>query len=121
MAVAVALLLAGGLATGVVPAFAAAAAPAAATFVDQHGYLATALPLSNFPHTTWTTTGALLGFLAAALAIAVALAGLYIRGVPAWVRSGLHGLHRLHSGHIGDYAAWLVLGTAVFAGLLAQG
>ena len=63
----------------------------------------------------------LLGFLAAALAIGVALAGRYVRGVPGWVRSGLAGLHRLHSGHIGDYPAWLVLGAAVFAGLLALG
>jgi len=49
-------------------------------------------------------------FLAAALAIGVALVGRHVRGVPGWggVRSGLAGLHRLHSEHIGDYAAWLV-------------
>jgi hypothetical protein len=27
----------------------------------------------------------------------------------------------LHSGHIGDYAAWLVFGAAAFAGLLLLG
>jgi multicomponent Na+:H+ antiporter subunit D len=27
-------------------------------------------------------------------------------------------LHRLHSGHLGDYVAWLVLGTAAVAALL---
>ncbi len=54
----------------------------------------------------WSTWGGL-GFVAAALAVLVALAGLYGHP-PAWVRPALSGLHQLHSGHIGDYAAWLV-------------
>jgi multicomponent Na+:H+ antiporter subunit D len=133
MAISIALLLAGGLAVGVVPGVAAAVGPGAATFTDQHGYTAVALgqPVSAppaAPTTEWTSTGVLTGLLAAALAVVVAVAGLYAPRSPAWVRrpaEGLRpvltGLHRLHSGHIGDYAAWLVFGAAALAGLLAVG
>jgi multicomponent Na+:H+ antiporter subunit D len=37
------------------------------------------------------------------------------------VRPALISLHRLHSGHVGDYAAWLVVGAGAVAGLLALG
>ena len=126
MATAVGLLLAGGLAIGVVPMVAASVVPAATAFVDQAGYQAAALgrPLSvpSLPlGTAWTTSGVLLGLLATAIAVLVAFAGLYVRTAPRWLRTGLHGLHRLHSGHIGDYAAWLVFGAAALAGLLALG
>ena len=60
----------------------------------------------------------------AKLAVLVALAGLYpasLRRPTKLLRPALTGLHRLHSGHIGDYAAWLVFGTTVLAGLLATG
>jgi multicomponent Na+:H+ antiporter subunit D len=122
MAGAVALLLAGGLALGFVPR----AGRAAAAFADRHGYVATALArtlpaVPAPPDTSWTTSGVLVGLLTAALAVLVGFAGLYVRQVPAWVRAGLTGLHRLHSGHIGDYAAWLLFGAAVFAGLLLLG
>jgi multicomponent Na+:H+ antiporter subunit D len=73
------------------------------------------------PPTEWTTAGVLTGLIATVLAISVAWAGLYGRA-PGWlrrpVRPALHGLHRWHSGHIGDYAAWLVFGSAALAGLL---
>jgi multicomponent Na+:H+ antiporter subunit D len=133
MAVAIALLLAGGLAVGVVPRIASAAGPVAVAFTDQAGYAAQALgravpALPPAPHTAWSTQGVLLGLLAAALAVLVALAALYAGRAPSWLRRparqlrpGLTGLHRLHSGHIGDYAAWLVLGAAALAGLLVVG
>jgi multicomponent Na+:H+ antiporter subunit D len=131
MATAIALLLAGGLAVGVIPGLADAAGPAAVAFTDQHAYVTTALgqPVPtppSAPATAWTVTGVLLGLLAAALAALVAAAGLYARRLPTWVRRParrlrptLHGLHRMHSGHVGDYAAWLVFGAAALAGLLA--
>jgi multicomponent Na+:H+ antiporter subunit D len=129
MVAAIALLLAGGLAVGVVPGFAEGVGRAAAAFVDQHGYLTQAGSAAGpipptagpVPPTAWTTSGVLLGLLSTALAVAVAVAGLYGRA-PAWlrrpVRPALHGLHELHSGHVGDYAAWLVFGSAALAGLL---
>jgi len=126
MAAAVVLLLAGGLAVGVVPAFVRGVGAAAGAFVDQRGYMAAALtqPLAArpaVPDTTWTTGGVLTGLGTVALAVGIAFAGLYVRSVPALLRSTVATLHRLHSGHIGDYAAWLILGTAAFAGLLLLG
>jgi multicomponent Na+:H+ antiporter subunit D len=128
MVAAIALLLAGGLAVGVFPQFAKAVGRAAAAFVDQRAYLAQALPglgdpgTPQAPPTDWTTSGVLLGVLSAALAVGVAFAALYPPRVPDFlarpVRSALAGLHQLHSGHIGDYAAWLVLGAGAIAGLL---
>ncbi|HEY4022852.1 MAG TPA: complex I subunit 5 family protein [Pseudonocardiaceae bacterium] len=122
MVAAIAILLAGGLAVGVVPAFAEGVGHAAAAFVDQHGYVSQARSVTGaVPPTAWTSSGVLLGLLAVALAVAVAVAGLYGRA-PAWlgraVRPAVHGLHQLHSGHVGDYAAWLVFGSAALAGLL---
>ncbi|HEY1570349.1 MAG TPA: complex I subunit 5 family protein [Pseudonocardiaceae bacterium] len=122
MVAAIALLLAGGLAAGFVPGL----GPAAAAFTDQHAYVATVLghagsAVPTPPETGWTESAVLLGLLTVALAVLVAVAGLYVRRVPAWLRSGLTGLHRVHSGHIGDYAAWLVFGAAAFAGLLLLG
>jgi multicomponent Na+:H+ antiporter subunit D len=105
----------------VIPSFATGAGRGAAAFVDQHGYVSAALSgIANnvtSPPTGWTTSGVLVGLLAGALAIGVALGGLYAR-TPSWVRPAVVGLHRLHSGHVGDYAAWLVFGSAAMAGLL---
>ncbi|MBO0840559.1 MAG: hypothetical protein J2O49_07060, partial [Sciscionella sp.] len=61
-------------------------------------------------------------------AVLIAIVALHASRLPrrvraiAWrTRPALTALHRLHSGHVGDYAAWLVLGCAVLAGLLAAG
>ncbi|WP_157121929.1 MULTISPECIES: hypothetical protein [Nocardia] len=55
----------------------------------------------------------------------LALLGIHLRNMlgdndsrPSAVIAVRHGLHRLHSGHIGDYAAWLVFGCAAVIGLL---
>jgi multicomponent Na+:H+ antiporter subunit D len=123
MVAAVALLLAGGLAIGFVPG----AGPAAAAFADQYAYVGNALArpvpavLAPAPDATWTTSAVIVGLCTSVLAVLVSVAGLYVRRAPAWLRPGLASLHRLHSGHIGDYAAWLVFGAAAFAGLLALG
>jgi multicomponent Na+:H+ antiporter subunit D len=126
MAAAVVLLLAGGLAVGVVPAFMRGVGAAAGAFVDQRAYVAAALgqflpTRPAVPDTNWATGGVLLGLGTVALAVGIAFAGLYVRRVPALLRDTVAVLHRLHSGHIGDYAAWLILGTAAFAGLLLLG
>jgi multicomponent Na+:H+ antiporter subunit D len=133
MVAAVALLLVGGLLLGVLPWVANAAGPAAAAFTDQRAYLGQALngsvaaSVSPVPATHWDTTGVVLGLVAALLAVLVAVVGVYAHALPAWVRGPstrlrpvLAGLHRLHSGHIGDYAAWLVFGAAALGGLVAS-
>jgi multicomponent Na+:H+ antiporter subunit D len=130
MVAAIALLLVGGLLVGVLPALARAVGPAAAAFVDQHGYVAKALHGAaaaepGAPETQWTLSGVLLGLLSAALACAVAVGALYAHRLPVAVRAGgrslrpvLGVLHRLHSGHVGDYAAWLMFGAAAITCLL---
>jgi multicomponent Na+:H+ antiporter subunit D len=126
------VLLAGGLAVGAVPGVGRAAAAAAAAFVDRAGYVAAALggtaggSRPEVPEAGWTTSGVLLSTLSAVLAVGVAAAALWAPRLPRPVgavgRAGaplVAGVRRLHSGRIGDYVAWLFLGTAVFAGLVA--
>jgi multicomponent Na+:H+ antiporter subunit D len=113
------------------PGIARAGGPAAVAFVDQRGYWAQALTGStggatvSVPDTGWTTSGVLLGLLSAGLAVLMAFAALYAGRLPEWARRAagigrpaMAELHRLHTGHIGDYAAWLVFGAAAIAGLL---
>jgi multicomponent Na+:H+ antiporter subunit D len=125
------VLLAAGLAVGAVPAVGRAVAAAAADFVDRAGYAAAAFgdpagPRPAVPDAGWTTSGVLLGLLSAVLAVGIAAAALWAPRLPrplaAAGRLGaplVAGLRRVHSGRIGDYVAWLFLGTAVFAGLVA--
>jgi multicomponent Na+:H+ antiporter subunit D len=107
-------------------------AAAAAEFTDRAGYVAAALggaagsTRPPVPEAGWTTTGVLLGLLSTGLAVAGAAAALWSprlpRALTAAGRLGapvVAGLRRVHSGRIGDYVAWLLLGTAVFAGLVA--
>ncbi|MEV4238405.1 MULTISPECIES: complex I subunit 5 family protein [unclassified Nocardia] len=124
----VALIL--GLPTG----FTTAIGPAAATFVDPEAYRAAAL-LGNttahpggVPQIEWSGAGLALGLLSTVLAVLIALVALHFgtlraRGKPPIrpVTVAATALHRLHSGHVGDYAAWLVFGAAVVAGLVATG
>lgn len=123
MVVASAVLLALGLAVGVVPALARAAGRGADLFVDGPGYAAQALTGATVaaPEASaavaWHVPGVLLGVLSTAIAVAVAGAGL--RGVRLRrLTPLLGGLRRLHSGHVGDYVAWLFAGAAVLAALV---
>ena len=65
--------------------------------------------------------------MSAALAAAVAACALVFgaktlpRKVVRPVRLLITGLHGVHSGHLGDYAAWLMVGTAVIIGLVTGG
>ncbi|MEV0842417.1 complex I subunit 5 family protein [Actinocatenispora sera] len=129
MLVATCLLLGGGLVVGTVPGLARACGRAAAATVDTLGYRDEVLhgalrPLAEVPDSYWSVSGVLLGLLSAVLAVGVAL--LALARLPARLRRMLHplgpvlvGLHRLHSGHVGDYVAWLFLGTAALAALVA--
>jgi multicomponent Na+:H+ antiporter subunit D len=130
MSVAIGLLLVLGLLTGVLPRAGSTLAEAAAQFTDQHGYVAAALrgvvgKPGEIPESEWTVSGVVIGLTAATLAVAVALTGLYAPRLPEAVRRpsrtlepAVRALHKLHSGHLGDYAAWLVLGTAAITALL---
>ncbi|MFF5438384.1 complex I subunit 5 family protein [Streptomyces achromogenes] len=101
-----AVLLAAALAMGVVPGFGRLVARS----VGPAG--------SGGAH--WTAHGVLLG--AASTALAVALAGLAVTrpdwtSAPGWAAP----LRRLQSGHVGDYVAWLLVGTTVLGALALPG
>ncbi|GAA4216820.1 complex I subunit 5 family protein [Actinocatenispora rupis] len=130
MLAAVLALLAGSLAVGVVPGFAAAVGRAAAFTVDGTGYRAQVLhhAAARLPTTLpayWTWSGVLLGLLSTALAVLVAAVAVAapaaLRRPARTVRPAVDVLHRLHSGHVGDYVAWLFAGLAGFGVLLAAG
>ncbi|TGN72810.1 NADH dehydrogenase [Streptomyces bauhiniae] len=105
-----AVLLAGALVVGVVPAVARAVGRA----VDEALHASAPLP----PH--WTAPGVSLDLLSASLALALAAWALE-RPVSARLRTWTGPLRRLHSGHIGDYVAWLLLGTVLLALLALPG
>ncbi|MGP3938735.1 complex I subunit 5 family protein [Streptomyces sp. 6N106] len=120
-----AALLAGSLAVGVIPAVASAVDRAGALFTDTGGYRrsvldgrAAAVPASVPPH--WQATGILLGLLSTALAITLATLAVR-RPVRTGTAALLAPVRRLQSGHIGDYVAWLVAGTALLTVLTVPG
>ncbi|MDX3854530.1 complex I subunit 5 family protein [Streptomyces sp. AK02-01A] len=105
-----AVLLAGSLATGLVPGFAVGVGHA----VDE------VLPgtLTVPPH--WSAAGVALGLLSSVLAAGAAL---YAVRRPARhpARDWTAPLRRLHSGHIGDYVAWLLGGMTLLGALALPG
>jgi multicomponent Na+:H+ antiporter subunit D len=130
MVAAIAILLGGGLAVGVVPAIVDAISAGAQRFVERGEYVRQALdgapaaPLA-LPPVGWTTAGVLLGLLSALIAVLVAGAALYHDRLQARIgalaeagRLVMLRLHRLHSGHIGDYVTWLFVGVAALAAFL---
>jgi multicomponent Na+:H+ antiporter subunit D len=125
------VLLGGSLAVGSVPAVAQAVSRAAVGFLDRTGYVRAALqggpqaPAHPLPEAAWTTTGVLLGLLSTALALGVAALALWAPSLPALLRRAgspagpaLGVLRGLHSGHVGDYVAWLFVGTAGLGALI---
>ncbi|MFJ6087775.1 complex I subunit 5 family protein [Streptomyces sp. NPDC092369] len=106
MTVVPAALLVASLAVGAVPGFAAAAG---------HAVSGEATPP---PH--WTLAGVLLALTSTVLALglaALAVAGPRPFGEPSWTAP----LRRLQSGHIGDYVAWMLVGTTLLAALALPG
>lgn len=112
MYTAIALLLAGCLAAGVLPAVARGADTAAHRFVGAGAATAAS---------SWSVLGAGLGVLGCAVAAGVAAAGLH--RWPAAIRRTagtltapvLSALRAAHSGHIGDYLAWMFAALAALA------
>ncbi|MFD4874412.1 hypothetical protein ACFWOB_13685 [Streptomyces sp. NPDC058420] len=106
LAVGSAVLLILSLAMGTMPGFATA--------------VGHAVPGRAAPAPHWTLVGVLLGL--ASTLLALGLAALAVTrpkplGDPSWTAP----LRRLQSGHIGDYAVWLLMGTALLAALALPG
>ncbi|WP_181063065.1 hypothetical protein [Nocardia nova] len=131
MLAAVFALLGAGVLSGLPGRFGREVA-AAAQFCDGIGYRERALSgvvsAQSAPDPSWTLHATILGVVSAGAAMALALLGIHLRNRlgnndsrPASVRAVRQGLHRLHSGHLGDYAAWLVFGCAAVLGLLWVG
>jgi multicomponent Na+:H+ antiporter subunit D len=122
----IAILLVGGLSVGAIPAVTAAMSAGAQQFLDRTGMLGQILhgaagTAFDAEPTWWTWSGVVLGLLSAALAVAIGFVGVHfglgrLRGL---LKAPLHVVHRLHSGHVGDYAAWLLLGMAAVGALFA--
>jgi multicomponent Na+:H+ antiporter subunit D len=143
MLTAIVLLLAGSLGIGLIPGLTSWIAEGAARFVDGAGYRASvlhgALPATiPPPDLSWTASAVWWGLSSSGLALLAGL-GMAYRGPLSRVlgrglhdrqharlqalvgpaQAVLHSVERAHSGHIGDYVAWLLLGVAAFAVLLA--
>ncbi|HEU5362539.1 MAG TPA: proton-conducting transporter membrane subunit [Gaiellaceae bacterium] len=126
---AVTLLLAfGGLAVGAWTGLAATAMEAGHTFTDQLSYIHVVLdhrPPAPAPPGEWVTTTSSVVWSVVTLVGAVALgfaSTIRARLPDAATRvlaAGFAPLRAVHSGHIGDYVAWLVLGTGAIGAALA--
>ncbi|MEV5551277.1 complex I subunit 5 family protein [Streptomyces sp. NPDC052309] len=103
-----ALLLAGALAAGAVPGFADAVARAMSEATT-----------AGLVHTSvhWTPVGIVLGLVSTLLAVGLAAVAVTRPELLAPPARALP-LRRLQSGHVGDYVAWLLVGTTVL-GVLA--
>ncbi|WP_438947771.1 MrpF/PhaF family protein [Streptomyces triticisoli] len=103
-------LLAGELAVGAVPGFVGLVGHT----VDEAG------TWGVFSSVEWTATGVLLDLLSTAPAVglaALAVTRPQLLGAPEWALP----LRRLQSGHVGDYGAWLLVGTALLGAPVLPG
>ncbi|MFI7189290.1 complex I subunit 5 family protein [Nocardia nova] len=132
MLAAVFALLSAGVLSGLPGRFGREVAAAAAQFCDRIGYrdraLSGVVSAQSAPDLSWTLHGTILGLVSAGAAVTLALLGIHRRNRlgdntsrSSAVMAVRQGLHRLHSGHLGDYAAWLVFGCAAVIGLLWVG
>ncbi|MFJ4466571.1 complex I subunit 5 family protein [Streptomyces sp. NPDC089424] len=110
MTVVPALLLAGALVAGVVPGF----AEAVAHVVNEAGSGGAVVPVH------WTPLGVVLGLFSTALAVGLAAAAVARPKLLAAPDRALP-LRRLQSGHVGDYVAWLLVGSTLLGALALPG
>jgi multicomponent Na+:H+ antiporter subunit D len=130
-----ATLLVLGLAVSVVPGLGQRVEDAAGRARDRIAYADRVLrdqkpatpPRPPFVVEPTTTDSVLYGLGGTLIAVALALAGLYRRRLPELVRAPLRSalgpplqaLRLVHSGVVGDYVAWITVGTAVVGGIWA--
>lgn len=124
---AAALLLAAGLAAGLLPAVTRGATAAASLYLDPATVSAVVLRGAVHPlpaAAPFRATGKDLLVALATLGAALVLASVFLsgrpkgRGAELWV-SAAKPLRRLHSGHVGEYASWFLLGMAFLLSVLA--
>jgi multicomponent Na+:H+ antiporter subunit D len=122
------VLVFAGLAVGAWTGLAAKAMEAAHTFTDQLSYIHVVLdhraPAPPPPGEWRTTTASVVWAVVTLVGSIVLGAGSTVRDrLPRAVTGALGRafapLRAAHSGHVGDYVAWLTLGTAVIGGLFA--
>ncbi|HJP64826.1 MAG TPA: proton-conducting transporter membrane subunit [Actinomycetota bacterium] len=125
------VLLAAGLAVGLVPGLSGRTQQAAADFEDRGRYEQAVLFGTDRPSPAVATapigwSGAVTSLATASIAVVAAaawlnrrrlLSGAARRRVHALAGPPLDALRSLHSGHAGDYAAWFTVGLALFGGL----
>jgi multicomponent Na+:H+ antiporter subunit D len=128
-----AVLLAAGFSLGLLPGLSGHVERAAAQFQDRSGYERAVLGNVDVPEPFVraegpSSLGAWYGLASGAAAVSLALVSLFRRRivssairrrVEAAVGPPIKRLRLLHSGHVGDYAAWFVLGLAALGGLFA--
>ena len=130
-----AVLVAAGLALGLVPQLAGHADLAAARFVDRPAYAHLVLhsPVAAAARLPVATSGGpdrssyAIGAGSTLAALMLALAALFHRRLPDrfWRAAApatgplMSGLRGLHSGRVGDYVAWLAAGVAVLGAVFA--
>jgi multicomponent Na+:H+ antiporter subunit D len=126
-----AVLLAAGLAIGIVPGLAGHAERTAAAFQDRRGYTADVLagassPLPNVPEEGPSGRAVVYALASAVAAAGIASVALFRRRLVSArtrrrlsraISPQLRRVRMLHSGHVGDYAAWFAVGVAVLTGL----
>jgi len=110
MTVVPALLLAAAVAVGVAPGLAHVVAHA----VNETG------SAGALTSVHWTRSGVLLGLVSTMLALGLAAFALTRPRLPA-APGRAPALRRLQSGHVGDYVAWLLVGTALLGALALPG
>lgn len=118
-----AVLLAAGLAWGVIPGLTHSLIAAAAHFTDHSGYQRAVLSAIRetpmVPSTRRPSAESYLYGVGATLAaLAVAALALYVERLPKPAARALAGLRALQSGRIGDYVGWLSVGVATIGGAL---
>jgi multicomponent Na+:H+ antiporter subunit D len=127
LVVVTAVMLVLGLAVSLVPGLGQRAEAGADRFRDRAAYTQFVLHGKPMPHkpsppfvvepTTASSIGYGLG--GGAIAIVVAVWGLWRRRVPSLAGPPVRVLKAAHSGIIGDYVTWIVVGTALVGGVWA--
>ncbi|PZS40509.1 MAG: NADH-quinone oxidoreductase subunit D [Pseudonocardiales bacterium] len=128
-----AVLLATALGLGLLPGLGGAIGQIASDFFDRAAYasqvlgLPTPEPRTAAVHVSGFTAASVgYGLLSTGLAVLIAALTILRSRLPRWTLAVaraalplLRGLRALHSGHVGDYAMWLVVGVVALGGAVS--